>query len=141
MLSKRTKDILVVAMADRKAGEELASAIDSGSNPQAATVANFGATSNLTALVPTASALAAGTPVASAQGGTYDQTAINNGFDAKADQADFSQLVTDLNTALDLKSDNADVETLRGEVETRLDNIESKINAILTALKNAGLMA
>lgn len=47
MLSQRTKDIVVVALADRRAGQELASAVDAGGNSQAATVAALGVTANL----------------------------------------------------------------------------------------------
>lgn len=36
---------------------------------------------------------------------------------------------------------DATVEALRSGVETRLDALDSKVNAILTALKAAGLMA
>lgn len=41
-LSKKTKDILVVAMADKKSATELAAAVDAGSS-QAASVAAIGA--------------------------------------------------------------------------------------------------
>lgn len=46
-LSKRTKEIMVVALADKKAGEELASAVDAGANAeqaQAAAVADLNQT-------------------------------------------------------------------------------------------------
>jgi hypothetical protein len=88
MLTSKTREILTVAMANAKAAKELADAVDSGANAQAASVALFGATTNLVGVDGTGSNAA---PLA----GT----------------------------------------------ETRLDNIETKINAILTALKNAGLMA
>lgn len=160
-LSEDTKKIIVVALANKRAGEELAAAVDSGSNPQAAAIAAIGATSNLSALAPVASALAAGSPTASAitdSAGTYANpveptgaevdTAIDElrdkvetALDAKADQADFSQFATDTNTALDLKADNADVETLRTEAEARLDAVEAKIDAVIAALKAANLMA
>lgn len=88
MLTAKTREILTVAMANAKAAKELADAVDSGANAQAASVTLFGATTNLVGVDGTGSNAA---PLA----GT----------------------------------------------ETRLDNIEAKINAILTALKNAGLMA
>jgi hypothetical protein len=88
MLTAKTREILTVAMANAKAAKELADAVDSGANAQAASVPLFGATANLVGVDGTGSNAA---PLA----GT----------------------------------------------ETRLDNIEAKINAILTALKNAGLMA
>jgi hypothetical protein len=160
-LTTRTKHIVEVALANKAAAIELCAAIDSGSNPVAAVVAAFGSTSNLTALVPATAALTALVPTAttfSLSAGTYVDgahptgaevdTAINAGLDLvetamgnKADNADVETLRGEVEDALDLKADNADVETLRGEVETRLDSIETKINAILTALKNAGLMA
>ena len=39
MLSKKTKDLLTVAMANAKAAKEVSNAIDSGANPKAASVA------------------------------------------------------------------------------------------------------
>ncbi len=36
---------------------------------------------------------------------------------------------------------NAAIDTVAAVAETRLDNLETKINAILSALKTAGLMA
>ena len=87
-LSQRTKDIVVVALADKKAGEELAAAVDSGSNPQAASVAAIGATANLV------------------------------GVDGTGSNA--APLVG---------------------TEARLDAVEAKIDALIAALKAAGLMA
>lgn len=86
-LSSRTKDIVEVALADRKAADELTAAIDAGGNAQAAVVTAI-TSSNLV------------------------------GVDGTGSNA--APLV---------------------ETEARLDAIESKINAILTSLKNAGLMA
>lgn len=40
-LSKKTKEIVIVALADKKAGQELAAAVDAG-NSQAASVAAIG---------------------------------------------------------------------------------------------------
>ena len=87
MLSQDAKNRLTIALTSEEAGNEVSDAIDSGSNPQAATVAAISGV-NLVGVDGTGSNAA---PLA----GT----------------------------------------------ETRLDAIESKINAILTALKNAGLMA
>lgn len=88
MLSNKTREILTVAMANAKAAKELADAIDSGANAQAASVPVFGATANLV------------------------------GVDGTGSNA--APLVG---------------------TEARLDAIEAKINAVITALKNAGLMA
>lgn len=52
-LTKRTKDIMVVAMADKKAANELSAAVDAGSNAQAAAVAALGATADLSAVAGT----------------------------------------------------------------------------------------
>lgn len=41
----------------------------------------------------------------------------------------------------DLAAARVSVNTLKGEVETRLDAIEAKVDAVLSALKAAGLMA
>lgn len=49
-LTKRTKEVLVVAMADRKAANELADAVDAGFNAEADAVAALGATANLSAV-------------------------------------------------------------------------------------------
>ncbi len=86
-LSAKTKKRIEVALARRAEANELIAAIEAGSNPQAAAVADITST-NLTGVDGTGSNAA---PLA----GT----------------------------------------------ETRLDAIESKINAILAALRAAGLMA
>jgi hypothetical protein len=46
-LSEKAKEVLIVAVANKKVGEEIAAAIDSGSNPQAASVSAIGVTANL----------------------------------------------------------------------------------------------
>ena len=89
-LSEKTKEILVVAMANKKAAEEVAAAIDSGSNPQAASVSAIGTTAALV------------------------------GTDGSAGAGDAAPLA---------------------ETESRLDTVESKIDAVIAALKAAGLMA
>lgn len=86
-LSEKAKEVLIVAVANKKVGEEIAAAIDSGANAQAASVAAI-TSANLVGVDGTGSNAA---PLA----GT----------------------------------------------ETRLDAIESKINAVIAALKAAGLMA
>lgn len=96
-LSEKTKEILIVALANKKAGEEIAQAIDSDNgNPQAASVAVLGTTSDLSAIA-----------------GSY----------------------------ADLAAARTSVNTLKNEAEARLDAIEAKIDAVITALKNADLMA
>ena len=87
-LSKKTKEILTVAMADKKSAAELAAAVDAAGNAQAAAVAALGATANLVGVDGTGSNAA---PLA----GT----------------------------------------------EARLDAIEVKVDAVIAALKAAGLMA
>lgn len=160
MLSVKAKKVLTVALANKAVGAEIAAAIDSGSNPQAAAVAVFGATTNLSALVVTPTALTPAVVAATtfaATVGTYALPAEPTGaevdatvdaalaqvkavVDIKADNADLETMRGEVETALDDKADNADVETLRTETEGRLDAIESKINAVITALKGAGLM-
>ena len=101
------------------AGIKLGDLIEAGSNPQAATVAAIPASANLTVPV-----------VAAAAVGNTDITATQ-----------LAVVAADVNAALDNKADNADLVTLASEVEARLDTIESKINAVIAALKAAGLMA
>ncbi len=130
MLSTKTRKILTVAMANKVAAKELADAVDSGSNPQAAAVAVFGATTNLSAAVVTATTFAA-------SAGVWAIPADPTG--AEVDTAIDSALAQ-VKAVVDVKADNADLETLRTEAEARLDAIESKINAVIVALKGAGLM-
>ena len=130
-LSTRTKRILEVSMADRQASNELAAAINSGSNPQAATIAALGVTSNMSALVVTAATLSNSTA-------TYAVPAEPTG--AEVDSA-VNALAAKVITALAAKADNADAETLRTQAEARLDAVEAKIDAVIAALKTAGLMA
>lgn len=87
-LSAKARRRLEVALARRDVAVEIADAIDSGSNPQAASVAAIGATADLV------------------------------GVDGTGSNA--APLV---------------------ETEARLDVVEAKIDAILAALKAAGLMA
>lgn len=130
-LSDRTKDILVVAMADRRAALEMSSAVDSGSNLQASAIAALGATSNMTALAVTATVIA-----------NSNFTAAIPAEPTKAEvDAGIDTLRTAVVNALNLKADNADAETLRTEAEARLDAIEAKIDAVIAALKAASLMA
>ena len=119
---------LAVALGNKKAAEEIAAAIDSNGSGPAATVAAFGATSNLSALAVSATTL---TPAACAGGATPSATDVNAAIDA---------LAGELKTALDLKADNVDAENLRSEAEARLDAIETKVNAIIAALKGANMM-
>lgn len=131
MLSQRTKDIMVVSLADRRAALELASAVDSGGNPQASAIAALGATADLSALAPAAASI-------SASAGTYSNAAEPTG--AEVDTA-IDQLAAKVEMALDAKADNADADALKDEVEDRLDAIEAKIDAVIAALKAAALMA
>jgi len=90
-LSKRTKDIMIVAMADKKAANELADAVAAGSNPQATSVAALGALADV-------------------------------GF---VDVADVGP---------------ADL-ALAADVDARISSVQGKIDAVIAALKAAGLMA
>lgn len=54
-LSKKAKEVLVVAVANKSVGEEIADAIDAGSNDQAGAVAAIGATVDLVGVDGTAS--------------------------------------------------------------------------------------
>lgn len=130
-LSSKARKRLEVALARRAEAKEIADAIDSGGNPQAAVVAALGATSNMSALVPAAA-------VITDSAGTYAIPAEPTG--AEVDAA-IDALRDKVETALDAKADNADAETLRTEAEARLDAIEAKVDAILVSLKAAGLMA
>lgn len=130
-LSTKTRKILEVSMANRGAAKELADAVDNGGNPQAASVSVIGATSDLSAAVVAPTTFAA-------SAGTYAVPATPTG--AEVDSA-IDAALAQVKTVVDIKADNADLETLRGEVEARLDAVESKVDAIITALKNAGLMA
>lgn len=87
-LSKKTKEILTVAMADKKSAAEIAAAVDASTAKVAASIAAIGATANLVGVDGTGSNAA---PLA----GT----------------------------------------------ESRLDAIEAKVDALIAALKAAGLMA
>jgi hypothetical protein len=87
-LSSKARAVMRVAFANKSVATEIADALDSGSNPQAASIAAIGATSNLVGVDGTGSNAA---PLA----GT----------------------------------------------ESRLDAIEAKVDALIAALKAAGLMA
>ncbi len=130
-LSAKAKKRIEVALARRQEANEVIAAIESGSNPQAAAVAALGATSDMTALAPTAS-------VITDSAGTYAIPAEPTG--AEVDTA-INELRDKVELALDAKADNADAETLRTEAEARLDDIEAKVDAVIAALKAAGLMA
>lgn len=129
-LSNEAKSNLAIALTNQVNADEIIAAIESGSNPQAATVAAITST-NLTALVAAATVIV-----------DSDLVAVDAANPAKAEvDTGINALKGSVVTALNLKADNADVETLRGEIETRLDAIETKLNQILVALKAAGLMA
>ena len=128
-LSTDAKRRLEVATASKAVGDEIAAAIDAGGSGPAAAVAAFGSTTNLTALAVTATTFAG---AACAGGSTPTATQVNTAIDTATGL---------VKTALDLKADNADCETLRTETEARLDAIETKINAVIAALKAASLMA
>lgn len=89
-LSKKARDVMRVAFANKSVASEVADAIDLGVNPKAASVAAIGSTINLV--------------------GT-------NGSGNVGDAAPLA------------------------ETESRLDAVEAKIDAVIAALKSAGLMA
>lgn len=128
-ISANAKKRLTAAVTSKAVADELVAAIDAPGSGPAAVVVEFGATSNLTPLVPVATTFAG---AATAGGAAPTATQVNAAIDAA------TALVK---TALDLKADNADTETLRTEVEARLDALEAKVNAILTSLKAASYMA
>lgn len=128
-LSTDAKRRLEVAVANSATGKELADAIDAGGSGPAAVVAAFGGTTNLTALVVAAATF---TGSACAGGDTPTAAQVDTAIDAATAK---------VKAVVDVKADNADVETLRTEAELRLDALETKVNAILAALKDASLMA
>ncbi len=161
MLTTTQRELLAVALGDRAAAVAIADALDAAGDEQGVAVANLGASTNLTALVVAATAITSpsvtATNVAASNftaGNAAEPTkaeidagidtvvlAIEGALDLKADNADILTMETELEAALLLKSDNADVEILRTEVETRLDTIEAKLNALLTSLRDAALIA
>ena len=122
-ISNDSKHWFIQAVSKPEVANEILDAIESGGNPQAATVAAISST-NLTV-----AAVAPSTVAAVVTGGVPDCAA-----------AAVDTVFASVKAILDIKADNADLETLRGEVETRLDAIEAKINAILVSLKAAGIM-
>lgn len=129
-LTLQQKAAIKGSIVDPAAAQALIDLVSS-SLSQADEVAEMGVTSNLSALLPTAA-------VITASAGTYAIPAEPTGaeVDAAIDQATAKVV-----TALLAKADNVDAETLRTQAEARLDAIEAKIDAILAALKDAGLMA
>jgi len=98
-LSNKAKEAFRRAFTEEESVDEVVSAIESGSNPQAATVAPLGATADFSA-------------AALSTADTYTDAAVN-----------------------------AELDSLVGEVEDRMDAVEAKIDAVIAALKAAGLMA
>ncbi len=160
-LSNNARSRLRVALASKTYGDEVADAINVGGNPVSDYVAPLGVTSNMSALVVTATSLTAlvvtATNVAASNftaGNAAEPTkaeidagidvvvlAIEGALDLKADNADVETLRTECQTAFGLKADNADVETLRTQAEARIDAAEAKIDSIIAELIEAGLMA
>lgn len=130
-LSSKLRNALANALGNKALSKELADTVDIGAVTQAGAVALLGSTSNLSALVPAAASI-------SGSAGTYAIPGDPTG--AEVDTA-IDQATAKVVTALGLKADNVDAETLRTQTEARLDAIEAKIDAVITALKNASLMA
>lgn len=129
-LTKQQKAAVYAAITDPRAAQALIDNVEA-SLSQAAVVAALGVTSALSALVPAAA-------VISASAGTYAIPAEPTG--AEVDTA-IDQATAKVVTALLAKADNVDAETLRTQAEARLDAIEAKVDAVIAALKSAGLMA
>lgn len=132
-LSKRSKDILIVAMADRRSAQEITTAIDALVHiaEPAADVAALGTTTALSAAVVAAATIA--------------NSNLTAAVPAEPTKAEVDTGIDTLRTAavgyLNVKADNVDVETLRTQVEARLDGAEAKIDAVITSLVAAGLMS
>lgn len=110
-LSAKQRLHLKYAIGDNQIGDQIADSIDSGGNPVAANVAALGASTDLSLAAPSAVDLNA----------VFDDTEVESALDAKADQSAVSAMMA--------------------TAESRLDALEAKANAILTSLKNAGLMS
>jgi 1-aminocyclopropane-1-carboxylate deaminase/D-cysteine desulfhydrase-like pyridoxal-dependent ACC family enzyme len=132
-LTKQQKPALISAITDPRAGQAVIEVLeaDASSFTQADVVAALGTTSNLSPLVVTAATI-------SASAGVFAIPAEPTGAEVNTAIDEASAKVV---TALGLKADNADVETLRTQTEARLDAIEAKVDAVIAALKDAGLMA
>ena len=119
------------------AGVKLGDLIAAGSNPVAGTVAAIPASADLTVPVVTATTFASVAVV-----GTYVDGAEPTGaeVDTTANAAANAAIAL-VKAVADIKADNADLVTLGSEVESRMDAVEGKINAVIAALKAAGLMA
>lgn len=133
MASHKIEAAIKGSIANPEAAQEVINMIDSAisSASQATVIAALGATTNLSAAVVVATDIPAS-----------NLTAAIPSAPTKAEiDAGINAVVLNIETALDLKADNADVETLRTQSEARLDAIEAKVDALIAALKTAGLMA
>lgn len=110
-LSSEARRRLQYGLGSNSIGNEVADSINSGGNPVAAFVAALSASTDLSLASPASVDLNA----------SFSDTEVESALDAKADQSAVSDMMA--------------------IAETRLDNLESKVNAILTALKDASLMA
>lgn len=126
-LSTKAKRALQIACG-QDLGSEIVSAI-AGDGNEAAVVAAFGATTNIS--VPAVAGFSPGANLVGVDG-TGSNAAPLAGTETRLDALD---------TAVDALVDAVNTCAIASGVETRLDNLESKVNAILTALKDAGLMA
>jgi hypothetical protein len=133
MASQKIEAAIKGSIANPAAAQEIINMIDSelSSASQATVIAALGATSALSALAVTATDIPASNFTAAIPA-EPTKAEIDVGIDA---------VVLNIESALNLKADNADVETLRTQSEARLDAIEAKIDAVIAALKTAGLMA
>lgn len=133
MASHKIEAAIKGSIANPEAAQEVINMIDSAmsSATQASVIAALGVTSNLSVLVVTATDIPASNFTAAIPA-EPTKAEIDAGIDA---------VVLNIEAALDLKSDNADVETLRTQSEARMDAIEAKVDALIAALKAAGLMA
>jgi hypothetical protein len=132
-LSTRAQRAIKRAVTEPAAATELIAAIDAegGAVDPAAAVAELGNTTNLTAASPTAWL---------PPGITGDYVDPNEPTGGEIDVV-ANNIMTFVDGVVNVKADNEDLETLRTETEARLGAIEAKIDELLGALKDAGLMA
>ncbi len=160
-ISARAQKAIKRAVTEATAATELIAAFNAADEGQASVIAPMGNTSDLVAGTPAAASLSAlvvtAASIAASNFTAVDAAdptkaeidtgidviaaAVETALDLKADNADVETLRTETITALGLKADQSDYATMVAATEVRLAAIEAKIDAILTALKNADLMA
>jgi hypothetical protein len=104
-------------------------------------VANLAASTNLGIAGPVAAVVAVGAPTAVVLNATFSNTEVEAGLLGKADQADVVTAVAALVAAINLKTDHTAYTAQQAILETRLDNLEAKVNSLLTSLRNSDQIA